>query len=51
MIGAGWTQGALRAKAGLEQRGLHVAENFFGNSGFSVKKIALFDAISENSGV
>ena len=36
MIGAGWTQGALRAKAGLERRGLRVAENFFGNSGFSV---------------
>ena len=39
MIGAGWTLGALRAKAGLERRGLRVAENFFGNSGFSVKKM------------
>ena len=38
MIGAGWTQGALRAKAGLERRGLRGAENFLGNSGFSVIK-------------
>ena len=41
MIGAGWTQGALRAKAGLERRDLRVAEIFFGNSGFSVKKKCL----------